>query len=319
MANYNQFFISKLRENPDLWDWKCMSLNKNITWDIVSKNPDLPWDWSALSKNNNITWDIIKSNIKSPWDWQCISWKGYITVEIVEEYSDLRWNWRSLSWNDNLVNNEDVVIKHLDKNWSFYEKLSTIYYSDRVYESSMDKSWNWKIISANPKLSIDFICLHLDDKPWDWTRLSERNDLTWDIIAYHLDKPWDWSKFCSQTITWDHMSQHLDKNWNWYGISRFRPLTLDILNKPLPFDIFGLSCNKSLTLDMILAHPTWKWSMKNISENPMPNQELKFESAKIIQVWWKNIIYKPNSKYVQNIIKPRFQQNAANSNKMPQS
>ena len=38
------------------WDYDDLSLNPNITWDIVSTNPDKPWNYSWLSRNPNITW-----------------------------------------------------------------------------------------------------------------------------------------------------------------------------------------------------------------------------------------------------------------------
>ena len=33
-----------IKENPDKrWDYKLLSLNPNITWEIVLANPDKPW------------------------------------------------------------------------------------------------------------------------------------------------------------------------------------------------------------------------------------------------------------------------------------
>jgi hypothetical protein len=51
------------------WDLVCLSMNPNITWDIVQSNTDKPWVWWALSRNPNITWDIVKANPDKPWDW----------------------------------------------------------------------------------------------------------------------------------------------------------------------------------------------------------------------------------------------------------
>ena len=39
-------------DNPDKeWDYGRLSINPNITWDIVKSNPDKPWDYDILYQN----------------------------------------------------------------------------------------------------------------------------------------------------------------------------------------------------------------------------------------------------------------------------
>jgi hypothetical protein len=33
----------------------------------------MPWDWNKISINRNITYDIVKNNLDKPWDWSCLS------------------------------------------------------------------------------------------------------------------------------------------------------------------------------------------------------------------------------------------------------
>ena len=40
---------------------------------LINDNPDKPWNWRGISKNPNITWDIIKNNPDKPWNWNGIS------------------------------------------------------------------------------------------------------------------------------------------------------------------------------------------------------------------------------------------------------
>jgi hypothetical protein len=41
-----------VKANPDKhWSYAWLSLNPNITWDIVDANPDIPWDYGMLSGN----------------------------------------------------------------------------------------------------------------------------------------------------------------------------------------------------------------------------------------------------------------------------
>jgi hypothetical protein len=48
--------------NTDLWDWRGISENPNITWDIVVSNPDKRWDWSYMTSNPNITFYLNQIN-----------------------------------------------------------------------------------------------------------------------------------------------------------------------------------------------------------------------------------------------------------------
>ena len=42
-----------IKENPDKdWNYNALSLNPNITWEIVQSNPDKKWNYHFLSLNN---------------------------------------------------------------------------------------------------------------------------------------------------------------------------------------------------------------------------------------------------------------------------
>jgi len=38
-----------------------------------SRNQHVPWNWYYLSMNPNITWEIVQSNLDKDWDWWCLS------------------------------------------------------------------------------------------------------------------------------------------------------------------------------------------------------------------------------------------------------
>jgi hypothetical protein len=63
-----------VQANPDKpWDWRGLSRNTNISWDIVKAHPDKPWDWERLSINPDITFDFVHANPEKPWKWRSIS------------------------------------------------------------------------------------------------------------------------------------------------------------------------------------------------------------------------------------------------------
>ena len=50
-----------------------LSSSKCITMTDVIENPSLPWKYDHLSLNPNITWQIINNHPDLPWDYECIA------------------------------------------------------------------------------------------------------------------------------------------------------------------------------------------------------------------------------------------------------
>jgi hypothetical protein len=51
--------LDRLNDTKCKWDWRRLSKNPLITWDIVVTNPDKPWDWWSISRNPIINWSIV--------------------------------------------------------------------------------------------------------------------------------------------------------------------------------------------------------------------------------------------------------------------
>ena len=52
-----------------------LSNNSNITWEctnnrFITNIPNTSYNWNYLSVNPNITLDIIETNMEKPWDWE---------------------------------------------------------------------------------------------------------------------------------------------------------------------------------------------------------------------------------------------------------
>jgi hypothetical protein len=46
-----------------------MSQHASMTWSIIKDNPELHWDYSYVSLNPNVTLEIVKANLDKPWNW----------------------------------------------------------------------------------------------------------------------------------------------------------------------------------------------------------------------------------------------------------
>ena len=45
---WSQYFFKFIEDNPDKhWVWRYLSMNPNITWDIIKDNPLHNWDWNV--------------------------------------------------------------------------------------------------------------------------------------------------------------------------------------------------------------------------------------------------------------------------------
>jgi hypothetical protein len=80
----------ELYPNRD-WSWYGVSMNPNITWEIIRDNPNRNWDWLGISKNPNITWEIIRDNPNRNWDWAHIAQNKF---DRVNAQKVIARNWR---------------------------------------------------------------------------------------------------------------------------------------------------------------------------------------------------------------------------------
>lgn len=63
--------ITKLNPKKQYY-WSYISLNPNITWDIIEENLEYPWEWWSLCKNPNVSIDFIEKNIDKLYNYDAI-------------------------------------------------------------------------------------------------------------------------------------------------------------------------------------------------------------------------------------------------------
>ena len=155
------------------------------------------------------------------------------------------------------------------------EILTSVY---ERYWLSQNPNITWDVVNSNP------------DKPWDWFWLSRHPNITWDVITSNPEKPWDWSCL-SRNITWDMVTSNPEKPWDWHGLSQ----------------------NPNITWDMVTSNPEKPWDWGALSTNLMILQR-KIYMVQIIETWWLKKMYSPNSKFVNEVIRPRFNEMKASNN-----
>lgn len=79
----------KTRQRRGFWDEIALSRNPGVTWEDIISNPDYNWDWAEVSVNPNVTPQILKENPVTPghgeWDWERINARSDFTIEEISE------------------------------------------------------------------------------------------------------------------------------------------------------------------------------------------------------------------------------------------
>ena len=117
-----------------------LSMDPNLTIDIINNHKTFIWDLKKLLKNPSIDKDILFKN------------KNYID-------------------NVSYIITMSYVLEHLNYNWN-WEVLSASSYIKMIdIENNLNLPWDWYYISENSNITIDFITKHID-KPFNWQELS---------------------------------------------------------------------------------------------------------------------------------------------------
>ncbi len=253
------------------FDWCAISKHPNIQMSHVLNNLSLPWDWRNMSSNPNLNFDMVLKFIRN-WDWKELSVHKSITISDVEKCPGAPWVWEKLSANPSLT--ALFIASHLDKDWDWCEisKHANIHPIDVMRYSGDEWRWDWSCLgmSINPNITTDFIlaCRH---KPWNWGILSGWDGLTIQLVESLHHKPWNWNHLSSNiNLSVDMMIHRADLPWKYFYISKHPKLTLDIIIKNIDRDWNWdcLTVNPAISVADIRSRRDLPWVWPSIVRNP---------------------------------------------------
>ena len=151
-----------------------ISLNPNITLDIVFNNPTYNWEYIYIIQNKNIKLDDVKKYLpilekKNNFIIDFLSINENITWEQVIQNPQIKWSYDLLTSNKNITLN--IIKANPDKNWNFSYLCRNL-------------SITWDDIVSNPQIN------------WDWSFISSHPNITWKIIQSNPNNPWCWACVC---------------------------------------------------------------------------------------------------------------------------
>ena len=95
--NWNKYWVDFINKHSDKLDWGELSLNSNITMELIEKYPDKEWCWYAISVRRDLNFEFVSKYPDKPWDWEVLSEVRNFDFTWVEKFPDKDWNWKYLS------------------------------------------------------------------------------------------------------------------------------------------------------------------------------------------------------------------------------
>ena len=248
--------------------------------DIIEENSDLEWVWRGITENPNLTINFIRkyeNNFEGCWD--IISRNKNIQMEDIENNLYLPWDFEFISNNTNLSEATlavtiDFALKYknkMDWDWVFLNEKMTL----EIIGLNPDLPWNYRYISSNPNLTINFIKKY-PNKDWSWSIISCNSNITMEDIESHPEYAWDYKSISKNpNLTENFINKYFDQDWNWDGISENPNINFDIVQKHFnwSWDYFELSRHPNITCDIIESNPDLPWDWIGISYNKNLTQE----------------------------------------------
>lgn len=186
--------------------------------------------------------------------WSLCWFETYVSYFIKDKQSfHNNINWYNLSSHDNLM--IGTVMKYIDK-----------------------YPWDWKGISANPNLILEWIQTY-PNNPWNWSSISFYNKNTtteWlPFLPNNLNR-WDVGHFyanLSLNITLDDIHDFPNIPWDWHYVSRNKNITIEWLEKyqdsvKYCWNWKQLSKHPNLTFEWLVQFPDKSWHWGEICRQP---------------------------------------------------
>jgi hypothetical protein len=270
-------WISKV---PNIYGYD-VSMNDNITIDIIQNNLDFRWDADSLSIFCKSVY--VKDMLQHPTLFVSnpnkrsitICANDSITTNMLKRYVK-QMHYKSLSFNKNVT--DKFLEKNMNKNWNWKRVAAYTSVTIDFIRKHPEIDWNWSVVSRNKNILMKDV-LENPNLPWDWSQFFDNPTLTMDIIDNNPMKDWQWNRLGDNpNITIDFVLRHIDKSWNWHGISSNKNITMmHIKQYPnLPWDWIFINRNPSLSIKDIVTNPDKPWKFHEMGSLPFSTDKQNY-------------------------------------------
>lgn len=252
---WSDYFINKVYELSDgNISAACISMlskNQNITWNtIVNYSDIINWDFNYVSVNPNVTWEIIQSHPQYAWNYKLMSENPNITLDIMEQHPEYNWNIR------NFCKNPNITLEFLQKynrshklSWFDISKNDSMTF-DLIAEYS-EFPWSRLGLCMNPNVSMSLANEH-DLFEVSTLALSSNEGILPHDIEFTRDKYlWNSSAIqLNRNITWENVLDFVT-NFDDFLMNN-ENTTFDLIERYLDRSSYALTysiCKNNFTLE----------------------------------------------------------------------
>ena len=210
------------------------------------------WWWYGYSKSSGVRMDDVKKT-EEMFQYlrqERLEGKNMKSDEFEHirnaEYHSLhrRWNWnyKGLSENPNLTIDYIRYYMLWQKKWNLKE---TAMWNGRVQDSQTE--WDWEKISKNSAFITDHIECN-SDLPWNYRFVSANPTIRMQFVLDHPDKDWDWNELSRNVgITMDDINSYPELSWNFEYVSVNPNIKMEFIRRNRDKIHFGMLSENLLT------------------------------------------------------------------------
>ena len=286
-VNFNTLSLNRnislevMLENIDKpWDFDVVNnfLNgivnnsSNFDFQFVTDNPDKNWCYYTLSRIKNLTWDVVESTIDKDWDFDYLTSHPNISTKIILENINYSWDFEELSCNHEIP--LEFIMLNQDKPWSKFEigrKRELTMDFIRHFSDKINFGNYWGLSCNQKQTNLISVIKDFPDKNWHFGCISSNSVITWNDVIKNSDIPWNFEYLSmNPNITIDIVKSNLEKDWNYIYLSKYSKITInDIINNmDLDFNHSYLGFNKNINLDELISNDLFKIDYHILSESP---------------------------------------------------
>lgn len=272
--------------------------NVHVPFWFIELHPEglngISWSSRSINYNKNLTLEIIKSNptglFGNKWIESALSFNRCMTIEFME--TKLSRNWRHCD----LPSNESIP-------WEFF--LENLKPSGKIHRDPefADESDKWDMFRLSQRIPQEFLENHPNDffgQKWDRDGLIRNKNLTFEFILENSDLLFDKETLCRrEDFPWkilEKSSHELPFELDIYCLSQNDSLPMEVLESHPNgidgkfWDLQQISLSKSLTWNFVEAHPEGfcgqKWNLDLLSTQKWKKDidEIRFKRIKLAAI-----------------------------------
>lgn len=304
--NNKQAYMKYENINGANWNYLWLSVNTNITWEIVqevnrARQMKKIQEINSVKREINMTDDLTEHKVDDLIKHKADNLTEHKEIIVHKEGAKINDGQNTMKSNNGqntmdiiniqkIIDIDNNIENSSERNWDWSElsqntsvaTLEIVKANPRkiIGGEIMGANWDWNYICRNPKVItkeiisnaqvVNGYCESVFDVNYYDNFTSDSDWIKMDYFA-DVNIPVDWGGLsCNPNITWEFVLKFHDKCWNWYSLSQNIAITWEIIegNQHSPWDEIGVSLNPNITWEIVQSNKAFRWNWNFLCHNP---------------------------------------------------